>query len=790
MKNILKNFWVTLTRFKVASILNIIGLGVAFAVFSIIMMQSYWELSYNKSFKDADKIYLFEMADAPGESVAPWISRQVGEVIAKSSPRIVSYTATWGGSGEMTKMKVLNESDNEMQIKTLSTSPSFVDVFSLELVGGSFEKYSQPNALIISQSAAQKMFGSVDPIGKSVGMQNDTLEVVAIFKDLPVNSSFNDEAYINMGDALMNRPNEWSFHYYYKMVDDQEVSQIYNDIAKGIAEYTLARNNGEMSDDAKFENVVQMVEMTPFDELYFKGFEHLGNYALTAVLIAIAVLTIVIAVINFINFFMALVPIRIRAININKVFGTPTLALRWNIIGETVGIVMIAFCVCLLLIDIAGVTFVADWVDCSLKLSDNLFTVIVIGILALLIGLLTGIYPAYYITKFRPSLVLRGSFGRSKQGQRMRSVLISVQFVISIALIIGAMFVYLQTKYMQSHDMGYNYDRVVTTMVGGKIAGQGQTFLEELKKNPKIEGVSYSDRAVLDIRMGWGRPYNGADINFTCMPVSWDYPQFMGMKLISGRFFTQEDCSKTNGTIIFNEAAVKKYGIKVGDFVGGHADEPAEVVGIVKDFNFKSLKDPVEPIAIYEFGASGWRIPSTANIRIAKDADYAEVSKHIMQTIKKLNPNYPDDLLKVDPFNELIEKLYSREQKLASIISLFSIVAIMISLVGISGLVIFEMQYRRKEIALRKVHGASWESIPVMINKKFIKIIILSALVAIPSAYVGVWIWLQNFAYRTPLYWWVALVAFALVLLITTTIVTVQTVRAATQNPIKSLKSE
>jgi putative ABC transport system permease protein len=344
---------------------------------------------------------------------------------------------------------------------------------------------------------------------------------------------------------------------------------------------------------------------------------------------------------------------------------------------------------------------------------------------------------------------------------------------------------------MQKLNYGFNRDRLLTVSVGGKIAAQPQAFLSELRKNPAIEGIAYGDNSIISIGMGWGREHNGERVNYKCLPVSWNYPEFMGLELIEGRFFIEEDASKVGGTYIFNEAAIQTFNIKVGDFMGGHSDkEYAEVVGIVKDFNFTSLQNEITPLAIYEFGCEGWRIPSKAHIRLSPSADFKETTDFIAACMKEINPDINLDKIKIYPFDTEIENLYTKELKLTKIISLFSLVAIIISLMGVFGIVVFENQHRRKEIALRKIHGSTASLILGMFNRKFIVILLISFVIAAPAAYFGVAIWLSGFAFKTPVYWWVFAGGFLVVAFITLFTVTLQTFHTANENPVRAIKTE
>lgn len=787
MKNILRSFWITLTRFKMASILNITGLSIAFAVFSIITMQVYWEFTFNKNFKDYEKIFRLETGLMKDDSRQINISRPMGELVGQNSASIVEYTMILN-NGKVGMIAYDGQGQKvDVSVNFNTVTPSFPSVMSMECLEGDFVKLSEPDAAIISQSDAEKIFSGESAIGKTLIDSWDTLNIVGVYKDLPENCSFTNGVFVNIGDESLKNSSQWNYHYYYKLVDKSAMQTIKSDVVNTLTDYFKDQFAKATSEEIekKNEKIANATYITPMADIYFEGEGSLaqGNYTLVLVLIAIAVLIIGIAVINFINFFMAMVPIRLRSVTINKVFGTPTSAIRFNIIGEAVGTVLVAFFISLCLVEVAFYTGVKDMVAASIMLSDNVVLLSCVGVLA-------GLYPAFFITKFSPMAILRGSYGRSKSGQKLRIALVGFQFVISIGLIIVAMFIYLQADFMKSHDMGYNRDRLITVKVGNVIAKQPQTFIDKLEQSTVIEGVAFSDFNIVNVNMGWGRSYKGERIYLTSLPVSWNYPEFMNIKLVEGRSFIQQDASKTNGTMIINQAASDAYGIKVGEFLQGHSSEPAEVVGIAANFNFESLKYAVEPMVLYEFGSDGWRMPSVANIRIAKDADFNQVEAFVKSVIKELEPTVLDELINIRPFNEIVESLYQKEQKLNDIISLFSMVAIIISLVGVFGLVVFEVQYRRKEISLRKVHGASWVSIPIMINKKFVYITLFSALLAIPVAYIGVNSWLGNFEYQVRLYWWVALCAVSLVWLITLIVVTVQTMKAAMENPINALKKE
>ena len=794
MKNILRNFWITLTRFKMASILNILGLTVAFTVFMIIMSQTYWELTYNRDIKQHEQIFRLSLGtSAEIDPKNVYISRLFGETIGTSSAVVEAYSPIFTWSRAFIKTTDMQGQKHETKSAHILVSPNITELLSFESLLGDFKRLQEPNAAIIPQSLANLLFPNEYPIDNSIifPKSKDTLHVVAVYKDLPNNCSFENGVYSNIGDFRIHDEGDWSFIYYYKLYSSKTKLEFEKQAKAKVIEMikqTNAIDNNEH--DNELNDIIQIF-LEPISNLYYSamaGNSHFGNRTLTNLLITIAIIIILIAVINYINFFMALVPIRIRSVNINKVFGTSTAALRLNIMGEAVGLLLLSFVLALLLVQCLSDTFISGFIDSSLKIKDNLFIISTTGILMMVTGALAGLFPAFYITKFNPALVLKGSFGRSKQGQRLRSALIIFQFVISIILIICVFFVYLQNRYLQKYDYGFHRDCLITVEVGEKIASQPQAFLSELRKNPSIESIAYADRTIVDVVSFWTRTYNGEKIGYYCLPVSWNYPEFMGLKLVEGRFFTEDDNSK-NGTFIFNEIAAKKYNIKVGDFLLGH-NEPAEIVGIVKDFNFNSLKYDIEPLALYEFGYNAPRVPSVAHIRLTSTANFKQVAALISLSMQEITPSLEADKIEITPFNATLESLYIKEINLAKIVSIFSLVAILISLMGVFCIVVFENQHRRKEIAVRKIHGATAQLILGMFNRKFIIILLISFAVAAPIAYFCVTKWLYSFAYRIPVYWWVFAGGFLIVAFITLLTVTLQTFSAANENPVKLLKTE
>ena len=344
---------------------------------------------------------------------------------------------------------------------------------------------------------------------------------------------------------------------------------------------------------------------------------------------------------------------------------------------------------------------------------------------------------------------------------------------------------------MVNYDMGFDKDQLLYVHTTEYIGQNAEAVEEQLKKDPQILDVTWAAGNLLaSQRMGWGRDWNGTIVNFQCYAVAADFPEFMGIEITEGRSFRKEDENNPNGTFIFNEAARRQYGFSLEDMVSGHADNDAEIVGFCDDFSFKTLKEEVSPFALYVFGRDPWWYPSTAFIRVAAGADYQQVMKHIGTTLSEWRYNFSPDEWDIYFFEENIDSTYRKEKALSDLISLFTLIAIIISLMGVFGLVMFETQYRRREIALRRVNGATVQEILAMFCSRFVKIVLVCFAVAAPISWVVVDRYLATFAHRCPMYWWVFALALVAVLAVTIGVVVIRSWKAATADPANALKTE
>ena len=405
---------------------------------------------------------------------------------------------------------------------------------------------------------------------------------------------------------------------------------------------------------------------------------------------------------------------------------------------------------------------------------------------ALLFGIALLIYPAYYITSFPPALVLKGSFGLSPSGRKLRTTLICVQFVVSIVLIIGACFVQIQNSYMRNFSLGFDKDQVAIVELNETMYDKHHdTYVNRLKENPGIEDVAFAMEKV-GSKDGYntnGGNYKGKDFQYFIIIASSNFLRVMGIPVIEGRDFSKADELSDHVSYIFNRTAMEGLDMQVGDAFDSYS--PGHLIGFSDDVKFTSLRGGEDNIA-FLVGNFGYSLP-ISYIRLKAGSDIHAVVGHIQETMRELDPSYP---FNIEFYDEIFNHLYRKEENLCDLVTVFSLLAIIISLVGVFGLVVFETQYRRKEIGIRKVHGATVGEILLMFNKAYLRIVGICFVIAAPVAWQGVKMWLEGFAYKTPLHWWGFLIALLIVTVITLLTVSFQNWKAANENPVNSIKSE
>lgn len=776
----------------VSSILNILGLTAAFAALYIILVQVHHDLTYNKGLKDSDRIYVLTKKEINQSGYSSYMNRPMGEYVISASPDIEA-----GGCGKITGNPIavrVSEDQSPVAITISAMNKGARDVFGFELVAGNWDDLTG-TGFALSESAAKRLGVQVGDVMQYYdGSAWQGISIVAIYKDMPKHSDLSSfEMLTDMGDNCLDDWKEFSFNYFLKLRKGADPKAI-TDVAMPVVKQFFSEVNGGVEitdDDVKFGLYpVRLTDMY-FDSNSYYAPGKAGNKTTTMTLLIIAIFVVVIAFINYINFFFAMVPLRLRSINTRKILGSSRFQLIMSSVGESVLMVVIALGLAVAVVTLFRQSTLASMIDTSLDFGQNWGIVALTVGLALLISVIASLYPALFATSFNPAFALKGTLGATQKGKVFRIGLIGLQFTVSIVLIICAIFVSEQRRFMMNHEMGFNQECLLQSQVSWNLATNREAVESQLLADAAIKDIAWGDGPfVNDYRMSWGRKVRGEDAGWDVYPVSWNFLRFMGIDIVEGRDFTEADEHST-GTYIFNEAARDQYRITLEDQIGGHDGQIAEIAGFCKDFNFASLRQSIKPFAFYVYGKDPWHICMRLYIRTQPGVDVLALMERVRKTLNDLDPDLGEGMsYEVWPFSQSIENQYKKEQNLSKLVTLFTILAIVISLMGVFGLVMFETEHRRKEIGIRRVHGATVGQILAMFNSRFVKVVLVCFVIAVPVSIVIMRRYLEGFAYQVPLHVWVFALALLAVLGVTIAVVTLRSLRAATMNPVKSLRNE
>lgn len=795
MKLMIRNLLYLFKRFKTAVVLNLFGLTIAFAAFLLIVMQVDYEMNYDAMHSKSGRTFRLEANHGEFEHNAIHCL-MFSDAFVNSSAHITDYSYRYPFYGGERYCQI-DEVDDQGEAKVFKENfqlclPNISDVFDFHMKEGSVECLSIPGSVLIPESVAKRLFDKQSAIGKRIRMSGSSgwqpvsttiLTIGGVYKDFPGNTTVQNRIYVPM-DQLDLLKSSWQMY----------ANEIYVTLDDPLNKEEVLDHFNKTFDFAKSQmGSTQEIalRLTPLKEVYYThdttfDFNPKGHRETNYVLLGIAFLILFIAGINFTNLTTSLIPLRLKTINTHRVLGCSIYKLQAISLIESIVICLISYILALFIVNDLSYTPIANWVDADIRLSQYKGLILLTALIAILTGCLAGLYPAIRSTSYAPALVLKGSFGLSPKGKKVRVALIGFQYTVSIALIIVTLFMGLQNHFMTSSEqLGFNKDQVAIVNLTPEIyAKHKPQYIQKLKDYPGIEDVAFSvyelskEDDMIDLEYA---RHEDKDVFFKVFYASENFLSVMDIQVEEGRDFTREDLNKAQSDYIINPAAERDFHLHPGDRFNDRT-----VLGVSKDFRFNSCRIASSPFVF----ALNNDIPNpklVSYIRFNSKTNLQEAVAHVRETLKEIDPTFP---FEISFYNTILNNLYQKEQTLGKLISLFGIMAILISIVGVFGLVLFETQYRRKEIGIRKINGATTGQILLMFNKTYIRIVSVCFIISIPIAWMGTQQWLENFAYKTPLHLWVFIVAFLIILSVTIGTVTFRNWQAANENPVNSVKSE
>lgn len=781
MKIAFKNFLTTLRRYKTASALNIAGLTMAFTAFYVMMAQVTYDLGYDRSFPESDRLY----------TVVPHFYRDsyVVDAPADMFPSVVEQCPEVELGGRMTTDRLFDvqkkgNETNRFKFVFNYVTESIVDLLGFRAVEGDLRGMFASDGVIVSRSVAEKMklhAGDIVlvPDSPDYGDRNFVEVVVTgICEDFPDNSF--------LAGARVFRP----------FRDDISLSRCMFRLREGATADNFAAVWNKAGRDKHLAFLRYMdpdFDVSKIDELYKPALicvqhdiyfdsdvdfvEH-GSFSAIVTGAAIALIVVIVAFINFVNFFMALIPVRLRAVNVCKVFGAPTRTLRLNFLLESVMFVLCALLFTMWISIALPETPLADYVSRPLSLVHNLGAAGLLLAMGLVMAVVSAVYPAWYITSFNVSLAAKGGFAGSASGRRLRTALVGVQFAISMTLIVVAMAFWLQYRFMVNYDLGFNTDNLLTFGVGNAISSKEEAFAAHLESNPDIEEATASGGLFFGENSIWGRTVDDRSVNIYNWRVRPDFCRVMGIGIVEGEDLAEASRDRREMLV---SRSLWQAGLKVGGNCDGYT-----VVGVFEDVNPLSVAEKREDNAGLALISGGNMYQFYARPRAG--ADIARVCDFIRRSVTEFDPAADEPTIEF--FDAKVRHAYAQTKRQTVVVALFSLLSVVISLMGVFGIVLFEARHRRREIAVRRVFGASIGGTIWMLNRRYAAILVVCFAIAAPTAAYLVGRWQESFATRAEIGWWIFAAAFVAVAVLTLGLVTVCSSRAANENPSRVLGGE
>ncbi len=806
IKNYFKIAWRNLWRNKGFSAINIAGLAIGITTCLLIMLYVNHELGYDRFNKKSGRIVrVYFQGEIQGQKlkeatvmapVAQTMKTDYPEVEDATRLRAFHETPKMIVEGKLFKGDVMAYAD-----------ANFFDVFTLPfLKGNPSAALAEPNNIILTESTAKKYFGNDEAIGKIISKKNDSVfyKVTGVIKDIPVNSHFHFDLLGSMAGIPQSKEANWmssDFYTYLVLREGYDYKKLESKLPQVVEKYIgpqMKEGTGQTLAEFRKSGSDISFHLQPLTDIHLHSdftndLGQPGNVQYIYIFSAIAVFMLLIACINFMNLSTASASKRSKEVGVRKVLGSMRKELVKQFLTESVLVAAIALVLSVLLIYLS-LPFFNNLTGLQLTLNINEHPLLIPGLLLLVLftGIIAGSYPALYLSSFKPVTVLKGKLTKGKEGAGIRSGLVVFQFFISIILIVSTIVVYNQLSFIQNKDVGYDKDKVIVISNTWQLGNNKEVFRKQIETDARVASVSGSrflPAGSSDNNNFFVTTDKHPDelIKTLRYEVDEKYISTLGIKLKEGRNFSTEFGSDSNA-IIINEAAAKALGIEkdaVGHSIyrtGKRGErETYAVVGVVRDFHFRSLHEHISPLVMV-------MAPDPGNLIVKlKTKDASAFAEEFQKRFAVYGAEDPMDYSFLD---ERYNAVYKTEQKAGTILAVFACLTIFVACMGLFGLAKFTAQQRTKEIGIRKVLGASVAQLSGMLSKDFIKLVLIACTIAFPLSWWAMNKWLQDFAYRIDIGWQVFVVAGILALVIAMVTVSWQAIKAAIANPVKSLRTE
>ncbi len=812
LKNYLKIAARNLLKHKAYSLINVLGLAIGMACCILILLYVQNELSYDRHHEKAGRIYRvasdtkfggnhFQMAVTP----AP-----LAEALVRDFPEVES-AARFRGHGSFLIKK--EGEPNFKEERVIFADNAIFDIFTLPLLAGDAKAaLAAPNTVVISQTTAEKYFGHMNAVGQSLLFDNsDVFKVTGVFADMPENGHFHFDFIAALATMDESRNNLWlsnNFRTYLLLKSGADPAALEAKFPAMLRKYMGPQVQEFMG--ASFDEMLQQGSrvrqyLQPLRDIHLHSdlsveFEPNGNINYVYIFAAIALFILLIACINFMNLATARSASRAREVGIRKVAGSYRRQLIGQFLAESVFLSVIAMSLALVVVELVLPAFnnLAEKNLQSFYLGNWPLLAALVGI-TLLVGVVAGSYPAFVLSAFKPVSVLKGALQAGAGASRLRSALVVFQFAASVILIVGTIIIKNQLHYIQNKNLGFNKEQVIILHDAYALGERLEAFKTEALRNPSMISATVSGYLPVSSNRSdtgfWpeGQRAGENPVSMQIWPADYGYIQTLGMEIVAGRNFS-EAFGADSSAVILNERAAKLFGFDdpLGKTIHTWAFTPGRgidrdrviaytVIGVVKDFHFASLKSNI--------GALGMRLGRSRDLMSFrfKVNDAAALIAFLENKWKAFAPDQPFAYSFLD---ERFSNMYRAEQKVGNVFSVFAGLAIFTACLGLFGLASFMAEQRTKEVGIRKVLGATAMNVTALLSKDFVKLVLVANLIAWPVAWYAMNRWLQDFAYRVNIGWWVFALAGGLALLIALLTVSAQAIKAALANPVEALRYE